>query len=163
MKVIFLDIDGVLNSNFWTNSHQKEISEGTLIEEEKVRLIAKLVKETGAVIVMHSGWRFWFDKDLKPIRKETQYLHRLFHTNKLEIYEMTPDLTTTEIREKKLFSKVKALEIVEWLKRNPKVRKWVVIDDLDLHNEEVEKRQIYTNSEVGITENDIDKAREMLR
>lgn len=26
-KVIFLDIDGVLNSNFWNDSHQKEISE----------------------------------------------------------------------------------------------------------------------------------------
>lgn len=24
-KVIFLDIDGVLNSNSWNNSHQKEI------------------------------------------------------------------------------------------------------------------------------------------
>ena len=32
MKVIFLDIDGVLNSNFWNDTHQREISDGTLIE-----------------------------------------------------------------------------------------------------------------------------------
>ena len=30
-----LDIDGVLNSNFWNESHQTEISNGTLIDEEK--------------------------------------------------------------------------------------------------------------------------------
>lgn len=31
MKVIFLDIDGVLNSNFWSGTHQREISDGTFI------------------------------------------------------------------------------------------------------------------------------------
>lgn len=39
MKVIFLDIDGVLNSNFWNDTHQREISDGTLIDEEKVMLL----------------------------------------------------------------------------------------------------------------------------
>ena len=32
-RVLFLDIDGVLNSHFWTDRHQKEISDGTLIDE----------------------------------------------------------------------------------------------------------------------------------
>lgn len=45
-KVLFLDIDGVLNSNFWNDSHQTEISDGTLIDEEKIKLLASLVKET---------------------------------------------------------------------------------------------------------------------
>ena len=35
-RVIFLDIDGVLNSNFGNNEHQIEISDGTLIDEEKL-------------------------------------------------------------------------------------------------------------------------------
>lgn len=42
MKVIFLDIDGVLNSNFWNDTHQREISDGTLIDEEKVMLLGNL-------------------------------------------------------------------------------------------------------------------------
>lgn len=42
-KVLFLDIDGVLNSNFWNDSHQTEISDGTLIDEEKIKLLALLV------------------------------------------------------------------------------------------------------------------------
>ena len=56
-RIIFLDIDGVLNSNFWNNAHQKEISDGTLIDEEKVRLLSILVKRTNANIVLHSGFQ----------------------------------------------------------------------------------------------------------
>ena len=57
-KVIFLDIDGVLNSNFWNDTHQREISNGTLIDSEKIRLLGELVRHTGAGIVLHSGWKY---------------------------------------------------------------------------------------------------------
>lgn len=48
-NILFLDIDGVLNSNFWHESHQTEISNGTLIDEEKIKLLARLVKESADV------------------------------------------------------------------------------------------------------------------
>ena len=54
-KIIFLDIDGVLNSIFWNDEHQKEISDGTLIDKEKIMLLAKLVSRTNAKIILHSG------------------------------------------------------------------------------------------------------------
>ena len=53
-RVLFLDIDGVLNSNFWNDSHQKEISNGTLIDEEKIKILAPLIKRTDAKVVLHS-------------------------------------------------------------------------------------------------------------
>jgi hypothetical protein len=56
-KVIFLDIDGVLNSNFWNADHQREISDGKYIDTEKVRLLSKLVKKAEAEIILHSGCR----------------------------------------------------------------------------------------------------------
>ena len=62
MKVIFLDIDGVLNSNFWNDTHQREISDGTLIDEEKVMLLGQLIRDTNAKVILHSGWKFWFVK-----------------------------------------------------------------------------------------------------
>lgn len=40
-NIIFLDIDGVLNSNFWNQSHQREISDGTLVDVENKRDQAK--------------------------------------------------------------------------------------------------------------------------
>ena len=53
-RVLFLDIDGVLNSNFWNHSHQKETSNGTLIDEEKIKILVPLIKRTDAKVVLHS-------------------------------------------------------------------------------------------------------------
>lgn len=46
-KVIFLDIDGVLNQD----------NCGAKIEEQFVRRLAHIVEETGAEIVLSSSWR----------------------------------------------------------------------------------------------------------
>lgn len=143
-------------------SHQKEISDGTLIDKEKIELVARIVHKTGAVLVIHSGWRFWFDNDMNPIRKEAQNLIDLLLESGLRIYAMTPDLTTEEIRRAKMFSKVKAAEIFLWLEQNPNIDNWIVLDDIDLHNDELEIRQVQTNPEIGLTEKDVDKAIEML-
>lgn len=101
-KVLFLDIDGVLNSNFWNDSHRTEISDGTLIDEEKIKLLAILVKETGAKIILHSGWRFWFDAECKPLCTEAAKLAALLAKENLYISGVTPDLTTEEIRKSTL-------------------------------------------------------------
>lgn len=158
MKVIFLDIDGVLNSNFWNESHQIEISDGTLIDEEKIKLLAELVEKTDAKIVLHSGWRIWFDTNLKPLRKESEQLVNMFDEVGLSIYDVTPDLTTEEIRRSKKFSLVKADEILLWLKSQGEVSAWVVIDDLDLNNELIESHQIKTDSKIGLTMEDVEAA-----
>ena len=83
-RVIFLDVDGVLNSNFWNDSHQREISDGKLVDEEKVKLLSMLVKRTNAKIILHSGWKYWFDKDLKPLRPEAENLVMLFEQEDLK-------------------------------------------------------------------------------
>jgi len=162
MKIIFLDIDGVLNSNFWNNNHQKEISDGTLIDEEKVELLSKLTREMDAKVILHSGWKYWFDNDMNPLRREAKKLKNLLEKYGIEIEGMTPDLATEEIRRTKKFSLVKADEILLWLSEHTQVDKWIVIDDLDLHNEEIEKRQIRTDSSVGLTVQNVEEAEILL-
>ena len=76
MKVIFLDIDGVLNSNFWNNDHQKEISDGKYIDTEKVKLLSGLVQKSGASIILHSGWRFWFGEVKADVERALDILGR---------------------------------------------------------------------------------------
>lgn len=120
-KVLFLDIDGVLNSNFWNDNHQREISDGTLIDEQKIKLLAQLVKKTKIKIILQSGWRVWFDDKLKPTRKEAQRLVEMLAEEGLTIDGVTPDLTTEEIRRTKKFSMVKADEILLWLKEHEDV------------------------------------------
>lgn len=161
-KVIFLDIDGVLNSNSWNNSHQKEISDGNLIDEEKIRLLGILIRNTEAKIILHSGWKFWFDFELKPLRKEADRLKKLFEKEGLCVEGITPDYSTEEIRKTKKFSLVKAKEILAWLSEHQDIDKWIVLDDLDLHNKEVAKHQIKTNPEIGLTIENIHEAEKRL-
>ena len=49
-NIIFLDVDGVLNSKFWDNDHQREISEGKYVDLSAVKLLGTLVDRTGAKI-----------------------------------------------------------------------------------------------------------------
>ncbi|MDE7342012.1 MAG: hypothetical protein K2N80_15895 [Lachnospiraceae bacterium] len=162
-RVIFLDIDGVLNSNFWDADHQKEIRDGVLIDIDKIQLLGRLVRNTKAKIILHSGWRFWFDSDLKPLRKEADYLQRQLQQEGLVIAGITPDHSTEEIRKSKKFSFVKAGEILTWLREHKEVGQWIVIDDLDLHNSEIEIHQLRTDPDIGLTAEDVDKAEKMLR
>lgn len=160
--VIFLDIDGVLNSNMGNGIYQGEFSNGKLIEEGKVCLLGELVHKTNAKIVLHSGWRFWFDNAIKPSGKEAKHLAELLRHVNIEIYDVTPDFSTEEIRRTKKFSLVKAKEIIAWLELHPDVCAWIVIDDLDLHNDRITRHQIKTNSMTGLTQKDIENAEMML-
>lgn len=161
-KVIFLDIDGVLNSNFWNDSHQREISDGTLVDEEKIKILASLVKRINAKIILHSGWRFWFDDELKPLGTEAERLVEMLAKEELFIDGVTPDLTTEEIRRTKKFSLVKADEIRLWLKLHNDITGWVVLDDLDLHSVQTEQHQVKTDQTIGLTLEDIEKAEKIL-
>ena len=161
-KVIFLDIDGVLNSDFWNDTHQKELSDGTLIDVEKVGLLGMLVRNTGAGIILHSGWRFWFDDEMKPLCKEAQRLNDMLNAEGISLLGKTPDYSTEEIRKTKKFSLVKAEEIMSWLKQHSEVEQWVVLDDLDLHSEIIAKHQIRTDSSMGLTVEETEKAKNML-
>lgn len=162
-KVIFLDIDGVLNSHFWNENHQREISDGTLIDESKIRLLCKLIANTDAKIILHSGWKYWFDSDLRPLRMEAENLRVLLEKEGLVISGVTPDHATEEIKKSKKFSLVKAGEILAWLEQHNDVDAWVVLDDLDLHNAEVARHQVKIDQRIGLTIEDVEKAKRMLR
>ena len=56
MKIIFLDVDGVLNSQ----DLLERCGEDKLvpIDEENIRCLKEIVDETGAEIVLSSSWRF---------------------------------------------------------------------------------------------------------
>ncbi len=73
MKVIFLDIDGVLNYQlFWKTMRQADRYKGTPkdapdgahdICEEKVKLLNGLIERTGAKVVVSSTWRLGNDAE----------------------------------------------------------------------------------------------------
>jgi histidinol phosphatase-like enzyme len=73
MKVIFLDIDGVLNSEEFLKKNKNEA-----IDRNNVSILKKIIDKTGAFIVMSSAWRLWFDDKMMPKEGYSQCLHDIF-------------------------------------------------------------------------------------
>ena len=157
MKVIFLDIDGVLNSQMLIEKNENE-----KIDIAAVKLLKNLVDKSGAVVVMSSGWKLWFDENMVTDDAEAQYLYDILFQYGVEIYSKTPDFSTDEIRTKRTFSEVKAKEIIAWLEKHCDVDKYVILDDLNLKNDQINANLVQTDGRVGITEEDIMRAMEIL-
>lgn len=60
-KIIFLDIDGVLNTERWhcqTASNELQDEYGYKFDPVAVTNLSKIIEETGADIVISSSWKF---------------------------------------------------------------------------------------------------------
>ena len=118
LKLIFLDVDGVLN-------HDKSRSKcGSVkgIDRDKVERLAKIVEETDAKIILVSSWRTSFDDELNPIDKYGKYLEKyLWEYGKIKIFDKTINYNAWH----------RGLEINAWFEdhRNCDVESWIVIDD----------------------------------
>lgn len=157
MKVIFLDIDGVLNSEKFLEHNKNQA-----IDRNSVGILKNIIDKTGAVIVMSSGWRLWFDDNMLPQDGYSQCLYEILCEFNLKLFGKTPDFSTEEIRTRKTFSHVKAKEIIAWLNEHEFVDNYVVIDDLDLKNEEINAHLVKINGQVGITEADARRVIDMI-
>lgn len=133
MKVIFLDIDGVLNSDKYFDKIKNLEIQGiqSEIDIEKIKLLKKAIDETGAKVVLSSSWRY---------TRNAQYLKEL-----LSQYNIYID-STPFIQNKR------GLEIKEWLKNNPNVEDFIIIDDeiFDSYDEELMKKLIKISNGNGI-------------
>ena len=90
MKIIFLDIDGVLNSREYDRNRDWTIQ--TAIDETRVPFVKRIVDATGAVIVLSSTWRTHWNSDKAKSDSEGLYIIETFAKYGLEIYDKTPDL-----------------------------------------------------------------------
>lgn len=151
MKVIFLDIDGVLNSNNLK-----------LIDKNNVALLKLLAEKTGAVIVMSSGWRSRFDDDMKPETKEAIHLQDILYEYGIRLFGKTPDFSTEEIRKNRTFSEVKAKEIKAWLSDHTDIESFIVLDDMDLKDDDIKQRTVHIDNNTGLRDEDINAAVQML-
>lgn len=90
MKIIFLDIDGVLNSRAY--DRQRNWNEQTDIDETRLPFVKKIVDATGAKIVLSSTWREYWDKEPEKRQCDGIYIDNTFAKYGLEIYDKTPEL-----------------------------------------------------------------------
>lgn len=118
-KVIFLDIDGVLNDD------GEEVSKGEIISEHYVRNLKEIIRKTEAEIVLSSSWRYALARDafseFSETDKSLSALYELFDAYGLQIAGMTPGIYNG--------SNGRPLEIRTWLARRPEVSNFVILDD----------------------------------
>lgn len=105
MRVLFLDIDGVLNN-------AASLAEGIHLLPEKVLLVRRVCEETGAEVVISSSWRIIYD--LQVLR---ELIYRAGGRG-IKINDVTPNI-----------SNFRGHEIKEWLDQRPEVTKYAIIDD----------------------------------
>jgi hypothetical protein len=105
MKVIFLDIDGVLNCNTTPNPRNFPY----VVDKKLVVRLKKLLDRTGAKVVLTSSWR------LDPIG--------LFAAKywKVPFVDVAPDMPKKTRRD----------EVLMWLSKHPEVTRYAIIDDED--------------------------------
>ncbi len=136
MKIIFLDIDGVLNS-FKYDLHRSE-HDGN-IDKTRLPILKRVIDATGALIVLSSSWRkHWENEDnFDPIGAE---IDAVFESLELYIYDKTPILSSASRKQ----------EIEQWLlSHKDEVEAFVIIDDIFGGWDELSPYVIKTSAYVG--------------
>lgn len=140
MKVIFLDIDGVLNSRVY--DRERNWNEQTDIDETRLPLVRKIVDGTGAKIVLSSTWREHWDKASGKCDGDGVYINVTFAKFGLEIYGKTPDLGYNADRPD---------EIQAWLdSAQENIESFVIIDDYRYAWGKLSDNFVKTNPNFGL-------------
>lgn len=136
MKIIFLDIDGVLNGyNFleyfgWglvcriKNEKLKDWyrrkTDVCGIHKRKVKRLAKIVKRTNAKVVLSSSWRFaYWNIPHKDKSGDLKKLYDLFSEYNIEVIGITGKTKEGKRDE----------EILTWVSSHNNIKNFVILDD----------------------------------
>ncbi len=150
MKVIFLDFDGVLNSEKYVSRCGKY---GVVIDDTKLQLIKRLVESTNAKIVLSTSWREHWEKDSNKCDAIGVEMNNIFAKYGLTIYDKTKKINAR--REK---------EIEAFVIENKEIENFIVFDDCYLSSDIIDGHFIKTSYyRDGLEEEDILKAIAILK
>ena len=141
MKVIFLDIDGVLNSWAWTDKEgERESFPGwNKVDPEACARLNRIVEATGAKVVISSTWR-------KALRLSEIRGVLAKCGAKVDVIGATPVLW-----------KPRGLEIQSWLDGPDDVEAFVILDD-DADMEHLVGKLVQTSCATGLMDEHVDRA-----
>ena len=156
MKVIFLDVDGVLN-NLFTSDRSPEGWTG--VDDANLVQLERVVRKTGAVIVLSSTWKdFWYPDEPEKNSPDFVYLLQKLHHYGLSLFDKTPGKS----------GYYRGSEIMNWITANKKsIESFVIIDDIwfaDFNLEAISSHVVRTSfNGGGLTKRRADEAIEALR
>ena len=138
-KILFLDIDGVLNSDAFADYMLEEdnvdIFNEDMLDERAIIQLKKIIMATDAEIVLSSSWRWYKDTRDK--------VHRQLQAKDIDFVDTTPlEIDTAMSR---------GMEIKAWLDEHPEVERFVILDDDDLRIQEYLPYHVKTTFRYGLT------------
>ena len=144
MKIIFLDVDGVLNhlETFRLNPHEVPI----VLCKDCVARFKTLVHKAQAEVVLSSTWRLYQDT-----------IEELISEGILAL--ACDDWRTKDLYNEGEEAPLRGIEIAEWLSRHPEVDNYIILDDESDMLPEQFSRFVQTSFENGgLTQELADKA-----
>ena len=147
MKIIFLDVDGVLNTPKLIKKFGFDF-----IDDILVALVARIVRETDAKIVLSSTWRIQ--------EKDKNLVVQSLAQHNLTLHDSTPVIERSGGWESGGWVR-RHEEIQSWLDQNPNVQKFAIIDDFDDAN--IEGSFFQTDENIGLTVQIVEKIIEHLK
>lgn len=136
MKILFLDIDGVLLPGHWLMQHR----DPRYIQPAKVELLNLICQETGCIVVVSSTWRF--DDDCRDRLIRAGFTGE-FHDHWRTLLQDEPD------EDGLYFAKPRSYEIQHWIDAH-KPEHFVVLDDLP-HAFNDKSVFVRTDFDIGLT------------
>lgn len=143
MKIIFLDIDGVLNSHGWVHQHGDH-TWLSMLDPDRIELLNQITKRTGAKLVISSSWRIFHGHTPLALLLQQAGVEG-------EVYDVTP--TGHGLRGR---------EIQAWLDAQPEQPEAIVILDDCKDMGHLMDRLVQTNGAKGLQPYDVWKSIEML-
>ena len=158
-KILFLDIDGVLNTKWWYTQMDRNTPKdqyGYAFDPRAVANLKRIVDETEAEIVISSSWKSFGFSELEEMWNERGLPGKLIGITPNSVSDEM--LLNADLDHMELFS-IRGMEIKEWLSKNGKyVSNYVIIDDMDNFLPEQRTHFVQTNPDVGITTEDTERA-----
>lgn len=150
MKVIFLDVDGVLNDQdlIFEKFKTKEVE----ISKEKLLLLKEIITSNDDTkVVLSSSWRIGLLRKDGKIVADTIYHKEFLELLKeydIEIYDITPSMMN------------RTEEIRYYLENNKDIESYIILDDEELNDDNQVKTDFFNG---GLTEEHVPLAIDMLK
>lgn len=135
MKILFLDIDGVLNCS----DTFKDQPRGDAIDDDMVRCINRVIDVTGCKIIISSAWRFCYTL---PVLRRKLGEHGLLPNTVIGVTGRGDG---------------RGNEILAWLALHPEVTCWAAVDDDSFDMGPVKDRLAHTSFQTGILGKHVDQ------
>ncbi len=149
MKVVFLDIDGVVNTDRIARYRKNHNIDEMIFDEEAMKNLHHIIESTGSMIVISSTWRIHYNTD-RPL-----WISLIENLRKFKLDTLV--IGTTNFDDSGVFSKPRWLEIKEWLLENKDIESFVILDD-EWDMDELKKNFVRCSGAIGISNSNRDEA-----